>query len=534
MTPKFRPHLITLAIAIFLLTWLAGCKEQEWHSFHYDARRTSSQPTKTALSDPAKVPGLAVRWTWTAPAPGPTGNAGFRASPVVNDNIVYIGNGNGYFYALNGDTGALLWQYPAPSAPPLVSKFKCNPSSYGIASSATLTKINGTDAVIFAAPDQSIGMHLGDGRLFALNAKTGAEIWKSPLISRLTGLTSGSTTEFHENLGYSSPIVFEDRVYVGIADQCDNPIQKGRVAAVKLADGTIDAGFTYCSTGTCADTTRGGGVWAPVAANGDSVFITTGNTKSGAPTEPSPNNGLSMLRLNRNTGAIVWKFQPVPWIMDGDPDWSAGATLMSTSCGEVAISTMKDGWTHALDAGPGTRRWSFPPHAIPFTPGDGTTHGDTRYMRGGAAWGDVYVAMNGGLNLTISGVTGGYKRLHAFNVCAAEPDRLRWLIDVPNASGATYSLGNPTITNGIVYVGTDTGHLVAIADPSLVPPAAFRCSNPDVSNALCIIMGYKFVPQPAVLANIALSGSMVYNEPAIANGRIYVATGGNNVYMLSP
>jgi outer membrane protein assembly factor BamB len=108
------------------------------------------------------------------------------------------------------------------------------------------------------------------------------------------------------------------------------------------------------------------------------------------------------------------------------------------------------------------------------------------------------------------------------------------LIDVPNASGATYSLGNPTITNGIVYVGTDTGHLVAIADPSLVPPPAYRCSNPDVSNALCLIMGYKFVPQPAVLANIALSGSMVYNEPAIANGRIYVATGGNNVYMLSP
>ena len=534
MKPNVRPHLITLAIAIFLLTCLAGCKEQEWHSFHYNAQRTSSQPTKTALSDPAKVPGLAVRWTWTAPAPGPTGNAGFRASPVVNDNIVYIGNGNGYFYALNGDTGTLLWQYPAASAPPLVTQFKCNPSSYGIASSATLTKINGTDAVIFAAPDQSIGMHLGDSRLFALNAKTGAEIWKSPLIARLTGLTSGSTTQFHENLGYSSPIVFEDRVYVGVADQCDNPIQKGRVVAVKLADGTIDTGFTYCSTGTCADTTRGGGVWAPVAAHGDSVFITTGNTKSGAPTEPSPNNGLSMIRLNRNTGAIVWKFQPVPWIMDGDPDWSAGATVMSTSCGEVVISTMKDGWTHALDEGPGTRRWSFPPHAIPFTPGDGTTHGDTRYMRGGAAWGDVYVAMNGGLNLTISGVTGGYKRLHAFNVCAAEPDRLRWLIDVPNASGATYSLGNPTITNGIVYVGTDTGHLVAIADPSLVPPPAYRCSNPDVSNASCLSMGYKFVPEPAVLANVALSGSMVYNEPAIANGRIYVATGGNNVYMLSP
>jgi hypothetical protein len=225
--------------------------------------------------------------------------------------------------------------------------------------------------------------------------------------------------------------------------------------------------------------------------------------------------------------------------MDGDPDWSAGATVMSTSCGEVVISTMKDGWTHALDDGPSvpgppSRRWSYPSATIPFTPGDGTFHGDTRYMRGGAAWGDVYVAMNGGLNLTTSGVTGGYKRLHAFNVCAAEADRLRWLIDVPNASGATYSLGHPTITNGIVYIGTDTGHLVVIADPSLVPPAGFRCNNPDVPNATCVSLGYKLVPQPAVLANIALSGRMVYNEPVLANGRVCVATDANNVYMLSP
>ena len=530
----------SIAILLLALICLSGCrKEQEWTSFRYSSARTASQPNNTALSDPAQVPSLAVRWTWTAPAPGPGGNSGFRASPVISDNIVYIGNGNGYFYALNGDTGALLWQYPPAGSPALVSQFRCNPSSFGIASSATITDINGTDAVIFGAPDQSIGTHLGEGRLFALNAKTGAEIWKSPVIARLTGLTPGSKTEFHENLGYSSPVVFNNHVYVGVGDHCDSPIQKGRVIAVRLDTGAIDGAFSYCSTGTCGDSTRGGGVWSPVAGAGQSVYLTTGNVKSGQPTEPSPNNGLSMIKLDQNSGAITWKFQPVPWVMDGDPDWSAGATIMSTSCGTVVISTMKDGWTHALDdgpttPGPPTRRWSFPPATIPFTPGDGTFHGDTRYMRGGAAWGDVYVAMNGGLNLTISGVTGGYKRLHAFNVCVADADRLRWLLDVPNASGATYSLGHPTITNGIVYVGTDLGHLIVIADPSRSPAVGFRCSNPDVTSANCIASGYKFVHQPAVLKDLPLSGSMVYNEPALANGRVYVATGGNNVYMISP
>src|SRR2546423_7682759 len=109
---------------LLLISGLSACSkpEQEWHAFRHSSTRTANQTVNTALADPAQVPNLAVRWTWTAPAPGPGGNAGFRASPVVNDNIVYIGNGNGYFYALNGDTGALLWQYPAATSPPLVSK----------------------------------------------------------------------------------------------------------------------------------------------------------------------------------------------------------------------------------------------------------------------------------------------------------------------------------------------------------------------------------------------------------------------------
>jgi outer membrane protein assembly factor BamB len=524
-----------LLIACALLA--ARCTT-DWPAFRYGQFRTASQTNASPLSDPTKVPSLAVKWRF--PKVGdPDLTNGFRASPVVWKGRVFIGNGNGRFYALDANTGVQLWQFPAPAAPPLTSQFVCNPSSVGIASSGVVTTINGTDAVIFAAPDQSIGTHLGEGRLFALNAATGAQIWASPVIARLTGLTPGSTTQFHENLGYSAPIVWNNRVYVGIGDHCDSPIQKGRVVAVDLATGAIDGAFSYCSTGTCADTTRGGGVWSPIAATGDALYVTTGNTRSGQAFEPSPNRGLSLLRLNRLTGAVTWQFQPVPWSLDNDPDWSAAPTFMLASCSQIAISTQKDGWTHALDSATGTRLWSFPPATIPFTPGDGTFHGDSRYMRGGAAWGDVYIAMNGGLNLTTSGVTGGYHRLHAFNVCAAPANRLRWLIDVPNSTpGATYGLGNPTVTRGIVYVGTDQGHLVAIADPSVAPAVGNRCSNPDVSSANCVIMGYTLVPQPKVLANVTLSGSMVYNEPALANGKVYVATGGfggpGYVYMLAP
>lgn len=513
-----------------------GCSS-DWPAFRHNLLRTGAQLNSSPLSNPAQVGTLSVQWTFTAPPSGGTVRA-FTASPVVFSGKVYIGNGNGFFYALDAATGKLIWQYPSAGGTPLLSQFTCNPSSAGIASSAVIARIGSTDAVIFAAPDPTIGTGLGEGRLFALNAATGAVIWASPVISRLTGTTWGSTSQYHEQQGYSAPIVVGDHVYVGIADHCDNPIQKGKVVSVSLATGAIDPGFSYCSTGTCADSTRGGGVWSPIAGWGDSVVVTTGNTNIGIP-EPSPNHGLSMLRLDRTTGSIKWKFQPVPFVMDGDPDWSAGATVMLASCATILVSTQKDGWTHAVNFDPdaggnAVRRWSYPPASIPFTLGDGTVHGDTRYMRGGATWGDVYVAMNGGLNLTTGGVSGGYHRLHAFNTCAAGPDRLRWLLDVPGASGATYSLGPPTVSRGIFFIGTDLGHLVVIADPSLYPAAGWRCSNPDVTTASCVSMGYSLVPEPAVLANVTLTGSMVYNEPAIARGKIYVSTGAGNVYMLAP
>jgi len=530
-----------LMLGLSLATVL-GCSK-DWPAFRHNLLRTAQQSSNSALADPSRVPSLAVRWTYpTTGAIGP-----FRASPIVFRGRVFIGNSNGRFYALDAHTGSLLWQYPPAAMPALTSQFTCNPSSQGIASSAVIGRVSGTDAVIFGAPDQSFGTGLGEGRLFALNAATGAELWKSPVIARLTGLTFGSTTQFHEQMGYSSPLVFNDRVYVGVANHCDNPIQKGRVVAVHLATGVIDAAFSYCSTGTCGDSTRGGGVWSSVAGWDDSVYVTTGNVKSGQGFEPSPNRGLSMLRLNKDTGAVIWQFQPVPWALDGDPDWNASVSYQAASCGAMLVSTQKDGWTHAVNVAPGatgaaSKRWSFPPHATPFVPGDGTAHGDTRYMRSGAVWRDVYITLNGGLNLTSSGPGGGLRRLYAFNACASDADRLRWLLDVPNTTacppttGQCYLVGQPVVTRGMAYVGTHQGHLLAIADPSISPAAGWRCSNPDVTTANCVASGYSFVPEPAVLANVALpdAGRIVYSEPALAHGRVYVATEAGHVYMLSP
>lgn len=278
-------------------------------------------------------------------------------------------------------------------------------------------------------------------------------------------------------------------VYIGIADNGDNPIQNGKVVAVDLSTGHIVSSFSFTATGT-----RGGGVWNAPAADFSGVYFTTGNTRCDAlgcqSTEPSPNYGLSMVRVDPNTGTVAWAFQPVPFSMDEDPDWSAGVAIMSSSCGEFAVSVQKDGWAYAVPASSGTpdpttpgHGWQFPYTDIPFHPGDGTDgkHGDTDYKHAGAAWNDVLAITAGGETLVHDGVSIGFGKIHALNACAGETDRVRWILDVPNNGHGGYSLSSPTVTGGIFYVSTDQGHVVAIADPSIYPASGWQCTNMDIT-----------------------------------------------------
>src|SRR5262249_39793821 len=201
----------------------------EWYAYRHNALRTGVQPFVSDLSNPAKVGTLAVKWGF--PATGP-GVGRFTASPIVVEDTVFVGSRSGHFFALDAATGALKWQYPQPGDPPLYPPVP-NPYpqwNYGIESSASYWHRGPAQdgGVIFGAQDPSLGPH-GNARLFALNAKTGAVIWKSDPIAVIDGTTNASTTELHERIGFSSPLVLGNKIFIGIANNGDNPVQKGRV-----------------------------------------------------------------------------------------------------------------------------------------------------------------------------------------------------------------------------------------------------------------------------------------------------------------
>jgi outer membrane protein assembly factor BamB len=537
-----RAHLIrgtawaTLLISVQAGAWAAD----DWPQYRHDTARTGEQEDHSALSDPAKVPSLAVRWQFPS-APGGVGGV-FLASPIVVKDRVFVGNTNGRFYALDAATGAVLWQFPPALLPPLLGSclgggFPQTFGHYGVMSSAG----SRGNLVIFGAPDPDPGTDggLGSGRLWALDQATGTLVWKSDVVARVNGCTPGATFEQHERIGYSAPLVHGHRVYIGIHDAGDDPIQNGKLIAVDADTGHIVPKFSFIATSD-----RGGGIWNAPAADHDDVLFTTGNTADGVVSEPVPNRGLSMLRADGDSGAIDWQFQPVPFALDDDPDWAAGVTLMDTMCGDLAASVMKDGWTYAIDVRNGACRWQFPATVPPsadchFSPAGAHIHGDTDYKRPGAAWGSVLGIVTGGEALVPGGVSVGYGLLHGLDACTqVATHRVRWISDVPNNSHSGYGLGAPTVTRGIFYITTDAGHVVALADPARAPSVGVRCSQVLIPNASCAALGYKLVPVPAMLADIALpdgsDAAGLRNEAAIAGGRLFVATAGGHVYMLSP
>ncbi len=518
----------------------------DWPEFRHNGLRNARQIAASPLGDPYAVKTLKVKKDIASPDGG-----SFTASPVIWNGKLYIGTSKGRLFAFDAMTLAQLWQFPPAGDPPLASDYNtmascANPSSGGIAASVAIAQLKEGTAVILAAPDKGrpsdpggkFAAGIGSGRLFALNPNTGAVIWMSGEIARMTGTTAFSTTQFHEQIGYSSPLILGDRIYVGIADHCDNPIQNGKVVAVNKETGAIIGGFSFNSTSS-----RGGGVWTYVSGGlADALVTTTGNTRSGNPSEPATNNGLSMVRLDPTTGTLQGKIQPVPFDLDDDPDWSAGATLVAATCGNVSVSTMKDGWSYGANLGPPLSfRWQYPFVAFPFPTSDRNDHGDIRYHRAGAAWNDLYFTMTGGEDIVDVAneleTFAGYQRLHALNVCSGGAS---WIADLtPFTFTVTdrhsWALGPPTVTHGIVFVGTNRGFLVAIADPSVWPAMGSRCTESHFTGADCIANGYAIVPQPAILRSMDLgAGRIVRTEPAIANGNVYVATEGGRLFRIAP
>lgn len=241
-------------------------------------------------------------------------------TPIVSDGRVYVGSWDGKMYALRESDGSPLWSFTAD-----LSNDECG-YSYGIDSTAAVS-----DGKLYFGSAGCV--------LYALDATSGNLVWRT----QLDDWTKG----FHL---WSSPLVVDGKIYVGLASHCDHPCVRGRVVCVNASNGQV-----LWTLYTAPDGSTGAGVWSSFAIDPSRrvVYATSGNFCQGNDTY-----GDSFIALNADTGALVWSWKNQARDRDFENlDFGASPVLFDIGGTPALAAGSKDGHCYALNRGTGQLIW---------------------------------------------------------------------------------------------------------------------------------------------------------------------------------
>lgn len=210
-----------------------------------------------------------------------------RSTPAVGpDGTVYVGSYDTKMYALNKTTGAKLWEFATGGE--ILSSPALGPSG----------------TLYFGSGYRDVGGQKAyDGKIYAIDARTGVEIWRYQVQSTRPAVWG------------SAAIAEEGTIYIGASDNSVYALH-GKTGARVWQD------------------QFGGDVWAPaLLGNG---FLCAGG-------------GTHFRALNTVTGAMKWDYD-TGISSDGSPVVGPDGTVYF---GDDA------GKLHAVDGGSGLKKWSF-------------------------------------------------------------------------------------------------------------------------------------------------------------------------------
>nr|MDQ2714543.1 PQQ-binding-like beta-propeller repeat protein [Chloroflexota bacterium] len=214
----------------------------DWPMYLGNGARTSYSDDKANPLNATTAPNLKGCWLYQADSP-------ISTQAVESDGRVYWGSWDGNEHATDL-LGKQVWKTNVGVA----INNHCTPSYVGVASTAAVDSVmlngSGTPMVFVGG---------GDANVYALNARTGAVIWKTSL---------GASPD---HFIWSSPVVFNGSVYIGLASFGDCPLVQGRLFQLQASTGTVQHSFDVIPP-ECL----GGGVWGSPAIDEDKQTIYIG------------------------------------------------------------------------------------------------------------------------------------------------------------------------------------------------------------------------------------------------------------------
>jgi polyvinyl alcohol dehydrogenase (cytochrome) len=334
------------------------------------------------------------------------------ATPAVVDDVAYVGDWSGNFYAIDLETGKPRWTYHA----------HVHGQVYAgqIVSSAAVADVKGVRTVFFG----------GGKTLYALRADDGRERWKHE-VGRRGDDNDPSEIE-------SSPVVADGMVVFG-TDVHNS--RKGEPAAVTAVDAaTGKARWTTVTAPTEGDGATGPGcadVWGSPTVDPATklVFVGTGNCTS----SPDGYGRLAeaIVALDLGSGAARWTYQPHRPNRD-DLDFAGAPNLFDAAGRAVVGLGNKDAAYYAVDRSTGELVWRTQ------VTEPGIPRPNTNYSTGG------FIGATAVADGVVVGGTavGGTPALHALD---AGTGAIKW-----QQAEAADTYASAAIANGVVFIGSTT------------------------------------------------------------------------------
>ena len=465
----------------------------QWNGWSPDVVNSRFQTAKGANLTPEQVPQLKLKWAFGYP----TGLSAY-GQPTVVSGRVFVGTDIGYIYSLDAATGCVYWSYQAKGA--------SRPA-------VTVARVRGHGKTKYAA-------YFGDAHanVYAIDAQTGAELWTTRVddhfVARITAAPKvfegrvyvpvSSSEEFSSsNLDYSC--CTGRGSIVALDADTGAQVWKTYVVPTPVPERKNSKGVQQYAP-------SGGSIWnsPTIDAKRGAIYAGTGDGQ----TDPAPDTTDSIIALDLKTGKMLWHYQAqsgdafmggcngdqrtdnCPKVNGPDQDIGNSPILRDLPEGKsVVVFGMKDGTVTALDPDhDGAVVWKV--HAVDIPPDQANTF----FARlNGIVWGgaaddqNVYYGLQSGGMVAVKLSTGEIAwrasfpktgtarvinsaaataipgvvflagsdgKLHALSTTEG---RLLWEYDtaktfetvnkVPAKGGAIASIG-PSIAGGMLFIGS--------------------------------------------------------------------------------
>ena len=318
-----------------------------WNGWGVNTSNTRFQESAQAGLTAAEVPRLRLKWAFGFP-----GELSADAHPTIVGDRVFVGTQSGMVYALSVATGCVFWYFQADAA---------------VRAAITVASIQTSTGTRYAA-------FIGDrsANMYAIDAATGTLLWKTRVDEFPFARVTGSPV-FHNGRLYLGTASGEETAGAVASYECCR--FRGSLLALDAATGAVIwKSYTIAEEPRPTRTnTAGTQLWGPSGAaiwgspaidvQRSAVYVTTGNNYSAPATTTSD----AFVAFDLDSGRLLWSRQLTSadaWntscrledkincdnLEAPDFDFASPPMLITLANGRRAlVAGQKSGVVHALD-----------------------------------------------------------------------------------------------------------------------------------------------------------------------------------------